>query len=257
MRFLNKIKSLLYMLAIGAFLMVSLNFTRRESRQLVCTGIEINVTDSSTNWFIRDDEILAKLNGLKKNIKGVPIREVNTLQIEQLLRSNAMAKTVEAYTTSDGKLNIDIRQRQPIVRVFDAWGRSYYIDREGVVVSTSANYTSHVLVASGHFEQLVRAGQQVADSAGILSQIYSVANFVATNSFWEAQIEQLYVRADGDIELIPRVGAHQIVLGDATDLQRKFSHLRVLYEKGFSYTGWNNYSVINLKYYNQIICTKK
>lgn len=257
MQILKKIKTLLYTFAIVVFLMVSLNFTQKEARQIVCTGIEINIVDSSTNWFIRDDEILAKLNGLKKNIKGVPIGQVNTLEIEQLLRNNAMAKSVEAYTTTDGILNIDIRQRQPIVRVFDAWGRTYYIDREGVVVSTSANYTSHVLVASGKFERFVRAGQVVADSAGVLTDIYQVAKYIGEHSFWKAQIEQLFVRADGDLELIPRVGAHQIVLGDATDLDRKFRHLRTLYKKGFSYTGWNHYSVINLKYNNQIICTKK
>ena len=60
-----------------------------------------------------------------------------------------------------------------------------------------------------------------------------------------------------DIELIPRVGNHTIVFGDANQIESKFEKLIVFYNKGLSNTGWNEYSVINLKYEGQVVCTKR
>jgi cell division protein FtsQ len=40
--------------------------------------------------------------------------------------------------------------------------------------------------------------------------------------------------------------------------EKKLHNLELLYEQGFSaYGGWNGYSTINLKYTNQVICTKR
>ena len=72
-----------------------------------------------------------------------------------------------------------------------------------------------------------------------------------------AQIEQLYVNKEFEIELIPRVGNHRIVVGDATDIKTKLDKLKVFYDKGLNKTGWNEYSVINLKFANQVVCKKR
>ncbi len=41
-----------------------------------------------------------------------------------------------------------------------------------------------------------------------------------------------------------------------SDLAVKFRKLKILYNEGLKYEGWNNYEKINLKYKNQVICTK-
>ena len=68
---------------------------------------------------------------------------------------------------------------------------------------------------------------------------------------------QIHAENNGDLILIPRVGYQQIVLGKPIDIADKFSKLKLLYEKGILEKGWNNYSHINLKFKNQIICTKE
>ena len=60
-----------------------------------------------------------------------------------------------------------------------------------------------------------------------------------------------------EFEIIPRVGAHQILLGNAENLELKFRNLKILYEEGLAYEGWNKYEIINLKYNNQVICSKR
>ncbi len=66
-------------------------------------------------------------------------------------------------------------------------------------------------------------------------------------------MEQLFVSPKGDIEIVPRVGDHKIILGTADSLETKFRNLLVFYKKAIPKVGWDAYKTINLKYANQII----
>lgn len=60
-----------------------------------------------------------------------------------------------------------------------------------------------------------------------------------------------------EVELIPRVGRFRIVLGSLDDFEEKLNKLRLFYDQAIPKVGWDKYSVIDLKYKNQIVCTKK
>jgi cell division protein FtsQ len=48
------------------------------------------------------------------------------------------------------------------------------------------------------------------------------------------------------------------VFGEAKDFEEKFEKLKTFYTEGLNKTdGWNKYSTINIKYKNQVVCTKK
>jgi len=89
-----------------------------------------------------------------------------------------------------------------------------------------------------------------------LCDIYKIAKFIHNDEFWNSQIEQIYIK-NNEYELIPRVGSQIILFGGVEDFNKKFVKLKALYKQGFSQVGWNKYKIINLKYSNQIICTKK
>ena len=71
------------------------------------------------------------------------------------------------------------------------------------------------------------------------------------------RIEQIYVHPDKEVELIPRVGNHRILLGTFDHFEEKLANLRLFYEQAIPKMGWEKYSIINLKYRNQIVCTKR
>ena len=78
-----------------------------------------------------------------------------------------------------------------------------------------------------------------------------------SDSFWSAQIDQIYVDNNDDIDLIPRVGNQQIHLGSTEDYEAKFRNLEAFYDKVLPEVGWNKYSVINLEYKDQIVCKRR
>jgi len=84
-----------------------------------------------------------------------------------------------------------------------------------------------------------------------------LAQFIYNDELWRAQIAQVYVDNPNNIELIPRVGPHTIILGSADNFEHKLAKLRIFYQTALPEEGWNKYKQINLKYSNQIVCTKR
>ena len=57
--------------------------------------------------------------------------------------------------------------------------------------------------------------------------------------------------------LIPRVGEQKIHIGNLDNTKEKLDNLYQFYNVALPIKGWQTYSDINLKYKNQIVCTKK
>ena len=81
--------------------------------------------------------------------------------------------------------------------------------------------------------------------------------FASADDSDEKQIEQIHVTDRKVIELYPRVGEQVIILGTPENFRGKLENLMTFYKNGLSKTGWNKYSVINLSFDGQIVCTKK
>jgi cell division protein FtsQ len=89
-----------------------------------------------------------------------------------------------------------------------------------------------------------------------MTNLYRLTMYITPDKFLKAQIAQIYVNEQGEFELIPRVGSHVILLGSAEDLDDKFRRLFAFYKFGLNKIGWNKYNVINIKYKNQVVCSK-
>ena len=89
-----------------------------------------------------------------------------------------------------------------------------------------------------------------------LDELYTLARFVRNDEFWKAQVQQIIVEANGELTVVPTIGDHHIS-GRTDKLEQKFKKLKLFYLKGLNKTGWDQYSHINLKYKDQVICTKK
>jgi cell division protein FtsQ len=94
-------------------------------------------------------------------------------------------------------------------------------------------------------------------SKTILRDIYHMVNHIRKDDFWSAQIDQIYVDGNNEIDLIPRVGNHIIKIGTPEDFTEKLTNLQTFYRKVMPEVGWDRYSVINLKYKGQIVCKKR
>lgn len=243
-----------------------LGFVEHERNAIPCNAIEVLIDQSNEIFFIDKEDILEiiKLNG--DSIIGQSMGEIDVNKLEKIINRNPSVENAHVYKTINGEVIVEIKQRTPLFRVFSMSGESYYIDKLGYFMPLSDKYTARVPVASGYiFEKYaphaditiyeIIANDSIA-SKTIIDDVFQVAEYISKNEFWNAQIDQIYVNIDRDIELIPRVGNQSIILGNAENLDDKFNKLMLFYKKALPYLGWNDYKYINLKYKDQVICSK-
>ena len=90
----------------------------------------------------------------------------------------------------------------------------------------------------------------------MLEDLFLLATFVNKNQFWKSQVQQIYVAWAQEIQLIPRVGKHKILLGDVSDLDEKFDNLLNFYKYGLNNVGWDKYKSVDLSFKDQVVCKK-
>ena len=259
-RFLN----ILFWVAVIAYFFVALSFVSERRREQVCTTMNIIIRDSVSSHFVTAEAISRMVDNQTQKLAGNLFDSISAVKIERQLCAYAPIHNAEVYKTINGTVHVIITQRTPVVRIINRNGESFYLDQFGDALKQSGRYSAHVLVANGHIDKRLPAqgGFNVLKDTeqtkkNTLRELYDLAGYINNNKFWNAQIQQIYVNADGDFELIPRVGAHVIVFGRFERADEKFSKLLSLYRNGLNVKGWNEYSIINLKYHGQLVCTRR
>lgn len=247
-------------LVLGAYLILAFTaFNKPDEEAQICTKVNINIQDESTNGFINAKEIKSRLEKTRLYPLSKKMANVNSRAIEESLKRSPFVKTAECYKTQDGSVCITLTQRMPIVRIKSINGNDYYVDDNNSIMPNS-HYTSDLIIATGYISRGF-AQNYIANLASILME----------NNFWKNQIEQINVTPQRGIELIPRVGNHIIYIGQLpesnvkkkretelkTFVEKKLKRLEKFYIYGLSQAGWNKYSYINLEFDNQIICKKR
>lgn len=254
--------SVLLFLGTVAFVMSFTN-ARRSSVGLTSDRIVINIDDREGMLFLDRWDLLRMLKDLGADTLGnTRVEELDLKTVESEIEKNPYVRSAEVYTTLDGMLYVNLQLRKPIVRVLHANGMGNYIDEDGEYVPLSRKYTARVPIVSGEInESRFRSGiseMSITDKDTLLyDEIYALASFIQSNETWNAQIEQVVVDKNHEFTLIPKVGDHKIVIGKPEGLNRKFRKLELFYREGLSNTGWKAYDTINLKYRDQVVCTKK
>ena len=249
-------------------LVVCLGFVEKQENDLVGKNLIIHIDQDDESYFVQKDDIRELIRDRGDSVINQPVSSINIPALENVLNSHASIAKAEVSMSVNGDLKVDIVQRKPIIRVINANNESYYIDDTGKLMPLSEKYTAKVLVANGYiYEPYARRYMySISDilkfpniiEKTVLDDLYELAQYINADGFWKAQIEQIYINKENEIELIPRVGDHSIVLGDISGMDEKFKKLMIFYKEGMNTTGlWNNYSSINIKYKDQIVCTKK
>lgn len=241
-------------LCIVSYLLVAgvlYGFWREEPRYRK-VDIHINYPNENAH-FVSDADIRQRLRNAKIDPVGKTYKEVNTLELSELIEQNKLVRHASCYHTPDSILRIDIEQRNPILRVKSNVElrlsngtilQDYYIDYDGEAMPAQLGSAIRLPLATG-FVRMVH-----------IKPLHDFALYLKDHTFWSEEITQIYVRENGDVELIPRIGSHTILLGTLDDIDNKLHRVHSFYKKVMPRKGWNAYKVINVKFDGQIVAEK-
>jgi cell division protein FtsQ len=239
-----------------AVVISSLAFTEVQQRQVNCRSISISVDHDDENYFINESQLRSILFSAGDSLIGTRINKLPLSLLELLVRNNKYVSDADVSVDIAGNLSLSVQQRRPLLRVVNSNNQSYYLDSRGFKMPLSDLYSARVLVANGAIAEGYDLQNDKAETQ-LLRDLFFTAQVISKNEFWDAQTEQMYVEANNDIVLIPRMGDFKILLGDTSRLEQKLNNLEVFYKKALPKVGWDVYSKISVKYRGQVICTRK
>ncbi len=210
-----------------------------------CNNVQIQVDTEGDLFFINAEMVEEMIFSKEDSLIGKAYEDINIYLLEEFVNEHPNIKKAELYLTLDGTLSVDVKQREPLVRVFEV-NESYYLDEEMHQFALSDQYSARVLQV--YWEEITVSRVEILES---------LIELIDSDTFLKAQITAIAFDENNELVVYPRVGGHKIILGAAEDFRNKFEKLKIFYRHGLEKVGWNRYSMINLKYHNQVVCTKR
>ena len=234
----NYIKAFL-LLALVVFL-YAFSSQRNNDRKLSDLTVKFIGND---NLYITQETVNKLLIQNKESITSVPKEILDLNGLESVLNSNSMIKSAEVYVTVNGEVKAEVEQRKPIARVNT--NVSYYIDDQGLYMPLSSNHSARVPLVTGFVDK------------NQLENVFIIADKIHNDAFLKKHIVEIHQNEDKSINLKTRVLDFEIALGQIEHLDKKINNLKAFYQKAKKDKALINYSKVNLKFDNQVVCTKK
>ena len=218
----------------------SFTSNRNENRKLTKTKVVFVGENAS---FLKQETVNKLL--IENNADASAIRKdkLDLNKLEKAVSSNQMVEESEVFVTIDGVLKAVVKQKTPIVRVFDG-KRSFYIDYKGNTMPLSANFTARVPLVLGVIRK-----QNSEALAELFRKIYD-------DEFLKKNIIAIQIMPNGSLKMLNRNFDYQIDFGGAKNVDAKFQNYKAFFQKAVVDSTLYKYKKIDLRFTQQVICTK-
>lgn len=216
-------------------------FASHRNNERMVPDVRVQFEDESTPFVTRaavNKLLIQNEVALTKTTK----EKLALKEMETQVNSHPIIKRTQVYVGMNGLLGVDIEQRRPIARLNGK--KSFYIDNDGKKMPLSTNFSARVPLVEGVEE-------------GDIDDVYELIKFINEDSFLEKHIVGLKKQLDGDYVLMPRTLNYKLILGKVEKLSLKFNNYKAFYKKAENDKTLKDYSLITLKYDNQVVCTKR
>ncbi len=248
----------------GGTLITLLAFAGKEQSAETCWKVEVEIEPIEGKFFIAERDIMALVNTKNDSVVGKKVKAIPIQKIHDRIASNPCVAAADVFTTVDGRVVVKVKQREPIARVFNADGSSFYIDKSGFMMPVTAGSAMKLPVFVGEInepviQQSLLEKKENASWArkSLLDDMYFLTLHLNESEFAKALVDHIYVDGSRNLILIPRVGDHKIYLGNANQLEEKFKKLQTFYASALNTHDLNAFHSIHLEYRGQVVCERK
>lgn len=248
----DRITWLVFLLIVGVVLLSSV--TRKKNSFADGVQVEVRPLTGGDKLISERDVKQALLKSFGNTLEGTELARLDVERMERVLEEDPFVQDAEAYVDQKNILHVSITQREPMLRILDNTGGNYYLDQNGIKMPPSKNFAARVLVATGNVAPYTTDFR--SKKRNTLKDLFALSQILLADEFFHSFIQQIHVNNAGEFILVPLVGDQKIVLGSARKVEDKLHRLKIFYQQGMPYAGWNVYETINLKYSGQVVCRK-
>ncbi|WP_396178739.1 cell division protein FtsQ/DivIB [Flavobacterium sp.] len=213
---------------------------RNEARKTKKTIVEFVNNDALYVGYETVNKLLIE-NG--QQLKTIGKDKVVLNDLEKILNDHDMIQKSEVFISIDGVLKAVVTQRTPIARVFSEKG-SFYIDSKGNTMPLSAVQTARLPLVLGEISDKNR------------KEIFELLWFIYNDDFLKKNITGIEILPSGSLRMTNRNYNYEIEFGKTVEVVRKFDNYKAFFQKAVHDTLIDTYKIINLKFTQQVVCTK-
>ncbi|MEN9521983.1 MAG: hypothetical protein RL065_360 [Bacteroidota bacterium] len=248
------ITTLWSLLVIGFFALWI--FASSFRKELTCKAVDVTIDEQENLFFINKDDVFAIIKQIGYDaLMNKKITEIDWMRLEKKMNSNPWIADAQLFSDRNGKLQIDIHQRCPLMRIINKNGVGFYVDKKGEPMMLSSKFTAREIIVTGNIEST--EFNYSNPEKGKRFDLVKMVRYIDSNPFWKAQIVQINIKDNNQLQLFQLHGDHVIEFGTTNDYEEKFNKLKIFYTEGLNSIGWSKYSIINIKYKNQVVAIKK
>ncbi len=240
MKFFNWINiRLILMFALVIFLF-SFTSKRNEKRHIVKSVV---LFSGEGNRLVTNEMVNKLLIENKSDARSIRKDKLDLKMLERSINEQEMIEKSEVFVSIDGVLKAVVKQKTPIARVFNET-ESFYLDSKGNRMPLSEIFAERVPLVTGDItgEEKERLGE--------------LFNTIHNDEFLKKNIIGVEISPSGGIVMKNRNYDYAIDFGRAIHVERKFNNYKAFFQKAVSDSTINNYKKINLKFTQQVVCTK-
>ncbi len=240
MKFLNWINIRLILIFLLVIFLYSFTSIRNSQRKLKKSEV-IFVGDN--NNFVKQESVNKLLIENISDVKTIAKEDLNLNKLENSINKHPMVEKSEVFVSVDGVLKAVVIQKTPVARVFNDEG-SFYIDYQGNKMPLSDNYTARVPLISGQI------------NANNIKKLSKILKMIYDDEFLKKNIIGVQFLADESLLLTNRNFDYQIEFGKMLNEEKKFKNYKAFFQKAILDSTLYNYKRINLRFTQQVVCTK-
>ncbi|WP_299056333.1 cell division protein FtsQ/DivIB [uncultured Polaribacter sp.] len=241
MKFKRLLKYFVFaVLIVAVALLGEFSSNRNSIKKVTEVVVEFEGEDNNFLTHAMVDKLLIQNTASVKNqAKSV----INLYGLENAVSKNPFVEKASVFLSITGLLKATVKQKVPVARVLLDKG-SYYIDKQGEAFPLSDNFSARVLLLNGF---------KTRES---VSEIQPLLKLILADNFLKKEIIGIEKKGDQAYQFSVRSGNYKIDFGNLSKMDIKFSKLKAFYNKAFEDKTISKYKTINVKYHNQVVCTK-
>ncbi len=240
---LKKIFTYLKAIFLVALVVFLYGFATNRNEHKEVAGILIEF-ENGENLYMNRKMVDKLLIQNSKTVLKQPKSVIDLQSLENAILRHPMVQDAQVSLTIDGLIKAKVKQRKPIARVV-VDEKSYYIDALGKTMPLSELHSARVPILTG---------ESINEN---LKDIHFLLQKIMNNDFLNKNVIGIHRYQTKEYELITRVGDQIIEIGNTRELDLKIKNLEAFYKKALQDSLLVNYKRINVKYYKQVVCTKK
>lgn len=246
----SKLKKVVLGIGLAMVIIALLVASNIYQRNAPLTGLQVHLNDEEVFSFLQKEDIAQLLEEKNIQVQQFSIKTIDLEALEAIVLTNPWVAKANLYIDKARVLHVDVMQRTPVARFFDRNGSSYYIDSTLHIMPTAIGYAYPTVVFTNvpYFKDSTKMEQ-------VQIEMVHLAKYIAADSFWSKQISQVNVTDKGEFECATLLGNQLVLLGNKENLETKFQNLFAFYQQVSNTIGWDKYSVLDLRFANQVVAS--